>query len=219
MARKKAAKPTPVSVLGKTLESFAVLAGTTITNTGHTILGGNVGVSPGSAITGFPPGIVKAPAGLHADSPLTQQAQAELTAAMSALVTGKVSSTDLSGVNLGGLVLKPGCYHFNSSAQLTGTLTLDSGSDPDASFVFLVGSTLVTAAAAQVHIKGKGPGQGPGQVYWLVGSSATLGADTVFAGNILAETSITLDTGARLTPGRLLARTGAVTLIANNILL
>jgi hypothetical protein len=120
---------------------------------------------------------------------------------------------NLTGKNLGGLTLTPGRYHFDHAAQLTGTLTLNDLGNPDARFDFQIGSTLTTASGSRILIINGGADN----VYWEVGSSATLGSSTVFAGNILAETSISLDSTARVGCGRLLARTGAVTMIDNFI--
>ena len=119
---------------------------------------------------------------------------------------------NLTGLNLGGLTLTPGVYFFSSSAQLTGTLTLDAQGDPNALFVFQIGSTLTTASNSSVVFINGGQGN---NTFWQVGSSATLGTDTAFTGNILALTSITLNTGANINCGRALARNGAVTLDTN----
>jgi uncharacterized repeat protein (TIGR01451 family) len=192
--------------------SFAVLAGTTVTNTGSTTIGGNVGVSPGTAVTGFGPGIVSGGA-IHAGDATATQAEANLATAYGQ-VAGEAVDTQLSGQNLGGLTLTPGVYHFNSAAQLTGTLTLDAQGNPDARFDIQIGTTLVTSYNSAVDIIHGGQAD---NVYFQVGSSATLGADTAFQGNILANTSITLDTGANILEGRALAINGAVTLDTNQV--
>jgi len=201
------------TLLGTTLQTFAVLAGSTVTNTGATVIVGNVGVSPGSAVTGFPPGSVTAPSTIQGNNAVTILAQVQLTAAYTTILNEVGGFTNLTGVDLGGLILTPGRYHFDNSAQLTGTLILDNQNVPDARFDFQIGTTLTTASASRVlFING-----GADNVYWQVGSSATLGSSTVFAGNILANTSITLVTAASIACGRALARSGAVTLDTNFI--
>ena len=198
-----------------TAGNFEVLAGSTVTNTGPSVIdGGDVGVSPGSAITGFPPGIVMPPFTIHAADAVAAQAQTDLTIAYNA-AAGLVPTQNLTGINLGGLTLLPGVYFFSSSAQLTGTLTLNLLGDPNAQFVFQIGSALTTASNSLVMtINGDST---PGcNVFWQVGSSATLGTATAFEGHILALTSITLNTGATLF-GSALARNGAVTLDTNLI--
>jgi outer membrane autotransporter protein len=195
-------------------EDFAVLAGSTVTNTGPTVInGGSVGVWPSLAIVGFPPGLVTPPGTFHAGDGVAELAQTDLTTAYD-FVAGLPSDFDLSGQDLGGLTLSPAVYSFTSSAQLTGVLTLDGQGDPDAEFFFQIGSTLTTASDSAVLLINGANGN---NVYWQVGSSATLGTNTVFAGNILANESITLNTGAVITCGRALARTGAVTL-DNNVI-
>lgn len=203
-------------ILG-TAGRFAVLGGSTVTNTGSSVIaGGNVGVSPGTSITGFPPGTVAAPYTFHAGDAEALQAQTDLTSAYNT-AAGRSPTGVLTGQDLGGLTLSPGVYFFASSAQLTGTLTLDNLGDPLAEFVFQIGSTLTTASnSSVVTING---GAMPGStVFWQVGSSATLGTNTAFEGHILALTSITLTTGATILNGSALARNGAVTLDTNTII-
>lgn len=196
-----------------TAGSFAVLAGSTVTNTGPTIIHGNLGVSPGSAVTGFPPGLVTGGT-IHAADAVALQAQSDLTTAYN-VAAGKTPTQTLTGMDLGGLTLTPGVYFFASEAQLTGTLTLDAQGNPDALFVFQIGSMLTTASSSVVNFINGGQGGSGGSVFWQVGSSATLGTGTAFAGNILALTSITLNTDATIACGRALARNGAVTLDTN----
>jgi outer membrane autotransporter protein len=203
-----------------TVADFAVLGASTVTNTGTSVITGipahpgHVGVSPGSAITGFPPGILTGPgAAFHAADAVAAQAQVDLTTAYTNLV-GRPSSVNLTGQNLGGLTLVPGVYNFDSSAQLTGTLTLNGLGNPNAVFIINIGSTLTTASASRVLLINGAQG---GNVFWRVGSSATLGTTTSFAGDILAQASITLNTGATITCGAAWARTGAVTLDTNTI--
>ena len=193
--------------------AFAVLAGTTVTNTGATIVDGDLGVWAGTAITGFPSGIVNGT--VDASDASAMQAQTDLTTAYN-YAAGQTCGTgnNLSGQDLGGLTLTPGVYCFGSSAQLTGTLTLDAQGEQNAVFIFQMGSTLTTAAGSSVVFTDGGQGS---DVFWQVGSSATLGTTTAFAGNILALTSITLDTGANIQCGSALAQNGAVTMDTNDV--
>jgi len=195
-----------------TAESFGVLAGSTVTNTGASVVVGNLGTSPGTAITGFPPGVVTPPGVIHSADAVAAQAQADLTTAYNA-VAATPTLVDLTGIDLGGLTLTPGVYGFSSSAQLTGTLTLDAQGNPDALFLFKIGSALTTASGSSVVVINGGSAC---NVYWQAGSSATLGTGTAFVGNILALASVTLNSGATLA-GRALARNGAVTLQSNNV--
>ncbi len=197
-----------------TATNFTVLAASTVTNTGPSVInGGSLGVSPGSAVTGFPPGLVQPPGTIQAGNAVALQAQNDVTTAYNNL-TGQPCTSDLTGQDLGGMILTSGVYCFpNTSAQLTGALTLDAAGDPNAVFIFKIGSTLTTASASSVLGTAK---LNPCNVFWQVGSSATLGTGTSFAGNILALASITLNTNANIS-GRALARTGAVTLDTNNI--
>jgi len=193
-----------------TEQSFAVLGGSTVTNTGSSVITGNLGVNPGTAITGFPPGILTGVT--HAADAESLQAQNDTTAAYINLASQSCTS-DLTGQDLGGRTLVPGVYCFSSSAQLTGALTLDAGGDPGAVWVFKTGSTLTTASNSSVLPLN---GAQACNVFWQIGSSATLGTGTSFIGNILALTSITLTTDANIS-GRALARNGAVTMDSNTV--
>jgi uncharacterized protein YhjY with autotransporter beta-barrel domain len=197
-----------------TASSFAVLGGSTVTNTGPTIVVGNLGVSPGTAITGFPPGILVGGTFHNADG-VAASAHADTVTAYNFLA-GEASTMNLTGQTLGVgvLTLTPGVYTFNTSAQLTGTITLNTLGNSNAPFIFQIGSTLTTASGSSVMILGGGSDP---NIFFQVGSSAILGTATTFVGNILALTSITLDTGASISDGRALAINGAVTLDSNNI--
>ena len=193
-----------------TAGSFAVLAGSTVTNTGSSMIGGDMGVWPGSAITGFPPGI-ESVGTIYTADPVAMQAEADLSTAYN-FAAGEACGTVLSG-DLGGRTLTPGVYCYTSSAQLDGTLTLDALGDPSAVFLFQIGSTLMTGSASSVLLTGGGLGS---NLFWQVGSSATLGTASDFAGSILAYASITLTTGADISCGQALAG-AAVTMDTNNV--
>ncbi|MHC5925549.1 ice-binding family protein [Nostoc sp.] len=198
-----------VSILG-TANSFGVLGGSTVTNTGPSLITESLGVSTGSSATGFSPGSVTGT--IFTSDRVAAQAQADNATAYNFLA-GLSSNVDLTGKDLGGLTLTPGVYSFSSSAQLTGTLTLDNLGDPNALFVFQIGSTLTTASnSSVVTTNGEAP-----NVFFQVGSSATLGSGTHFMGNILALTSITLTTGVNIECGRALAQNGAVTMDTNRV--
>jgi ice-binding like protein len=193
-------------------QSFAVLGASTVTNTGPSVITGDVGLSPGTSITGFPPGAISLGT-THAADAVALAAQNSNTNAYN-LLAGQICTMDLSGQNLGGLVLIPGVYCFTSSAQLTGALTLNAQGNANSVFVFKTGSTLTTASNSTVSVINGGVRC---NVFWQIGSSATLGTGTSFAGNILALVSITLNTGANIFNGRALAQTGAVTLDTDQI--
>jgi len=197
-----------------TSESFAVLGGSTVTNTGPSVITGNLGVSPGSSVTGFPPGTVVGGA-IHAADATAAQAQSDLTTAYNT-AAGMPCGVDLTGQNLGGLTLTPNVYCFTTSAQLTGTLTLNLQGNPNSFFLFKIGSTLTTASGSSVVLINTGGAGCPSNVFWQIGSSATLGTGSSFGGNLLALSSVTMTTGAGLT-GRALARNGAVTLDSNTV--
>jgi Ice-binding-like len=201
----QAAQP-PVS-LG-TAAPFAVLAGTTVTNTGPSVISGELGVSPGSAVTGFPPGLSGAE---HAADAVALLAQSGLTTAYLD-AAGRTPAAAVSA-DLGGQTLAPGIYKAASAMSLTGTVTLDGG--PGSVFIFQAGSTLITAPGSTVRLTG---GASACNVFWQAGSSATLGTHTAFTGTILALTSIAVQTGTTVS-GRALARNGAVTLDDSRIAL
>ena len=183
---------------------FAVLAATTITSSGATTVNGNLGASPGTAVTGT----LRVSGMIHAGGPTAAQAQGDLTAAYKAAAGRTAGALTVAG-NLGGLTLTPGLYKSTSSLEISsGDLTLDARGDTNAVFIFQMASTLTTTAGCQVILSG---GAKAANIYWQVGSSATLGTVSVFKGNILASTSITVTTGAAV-EGRVLARTAAITL-------
>jgi hypothetical protein len=193
--------------------TFEVLAGSTVTNTGPTIItGGDLGLSPGSAVTGFPPGTLTTPAVMHVTDPTAATAELDLTTAYlytAGLPGGAVLAGDLSG-----LTFTPGLYTNSSTVMLSaGNVTLDALGDVNAVFIFQIGSTLTTIGSTQVVLAG---GAQAKNVYWQVSSSATLGTNSIFQGTILSLESVTLDTGATLT-GRALARNGAVALDNNTV--
>jgi len=196
-----------------TAGSFGVLAGTTVTNTiTPTIITGNVGVSPGSAVTGFPPGIVVGGT-IHAGDAVAQQAQSDDTIAYLNLA-GRPVTQNLTGQDLGGKTLIAGVYGYTSSAQLTGTLTLDGQGNPNSVFIIKIASGLTTASNSRINLINGAQG---GNVFFQVGASATLGTTTSFTGDILALTSITLNTNASIICGAALARNGQVALDNNTI--
>jgi hypothetical protein len=190
-------------------DNFAVLAGSTVTNTGLSVIIGDLGVSPSTAITGFPPGTVSGT--IHSADTQASNAQADLTTAYNNAV-GQAATTTVS-TDLGGQTLTPGVYNSATTLGLTGVLTLDGQDDSNSVFIFQAGSTLTTASNSQVVLIN---GAQARNVFWQVGSSATIGTNSAFAGTILAYASITVTTGATV-DGRVLALTGAVTLDTNNI--
>lgn len=190
-----------------TAASYSVLGGETVTNTGPSNLQSDLGVAPGTEIVGFPPGEVGG--ATHAGDAQALQAKSDLTTAYNN-AAGQASDAAV-GAELGGQVLTPGVYTASSSTQITGTLTLDAQGDPDAVFIFQVGSALTAASNSRVILLNDAQSC---HVFWQVGSSATIGTSADFVGTILALTSITVNSGADV-EGRALARNGAVTLDNN----
>jgi hypothetical protein len=203
-AQPAAAQTAPVG-LG-TAASFAVLAGTTVTNTGPSVISGDLGVSPGTAVTGFPPGSVSNGT-IHTADGVAGDAQSDLTTAYND-AAGRSPTASVPAFIGAGQTLAPGVYKASSSLDVGGSLTLDAGGDPDAVFIFQAPSTLITDSASSVILT---DGAQACNVFWQVGSSATLGTNSAFTGSILALTSISVDTGDTIA-GRVLARNGAVTL-------
>ncbi len=191
--------------------NFAVLAGSTVTSTGATVVHGDLGVSPGTAVTGFPPGTIVGT--LHAGDAAAADAETDLTIAYND-AAGRSTAPVLVSGNLGGMTLSPGLYKSSSSLEISaGDLTLDAQGNANAVFIFQMASTFVTTSGRQVILAG---GAQAANIFWQVGSSATIGTTSVIKGNILADQSISLQTGATL-DGRALARIAAVTMDSNLI--
>jgi hypothetical protein len=199
--------------------NFTVMAASAITNTGPTTITGNLAISPNkaSSVTGFPPGVVTG--AKDEDNAVAIKAQTDLVTTYNDAAHA-TPFKNMSGVNLGGKTLTPGVYHFSSSAQLTGTLTLNGEGRSSSLFIFQIGSALTTASHSRVALIGRANSC---NVFWQVTSSATLGTGTSFQGNLIALTSITMTTGATIgagggvNGGRALARSGALTLDSNVI--
>jgi type VI secretion system secreted protein VgrG len=210
-----------VSARAGTIDGFAVLGSSTVTNTGPTTIFGNIGLSPGSSITGL--GSITLTGVVDIANSAAGTGQSDASAAYSAwapLSSQPGGSVNLSGDDLGALghALAPGVYWFSSSAQLTGALQLNAGGLDNQSWTFVIYSTLTTASASSVEIINTGSvGEYTGNITWIVGSSATLGTTTAFLGTIIADVSDTLNTAATVGCGGVIALTGAVTLDNNTI--
>lgn len=197
-------------VLGSA-DSFGVLGGSTVTNTGPSVVDQNLGVAPGTAITGFPPGSVLGT--VYDDNAVASQAEADALTGYNSLASMALTQT-LTGQDLGGLTLDSGVYFFATTAQMTGQLTLDFQDMNNETIVFQIGSGLTTATGSSVLVINPGTDD---QVYWQVGSSATLGTATDFYGSIIADASVMLNTGATITCGRAIGLNGAVTMETNTV--
>jgi len=192
-------------------DGFVVLAGSTVTSTGPTSVTGDLGVSPGSAVTGFGPGTIVGVQ--HIADPTAAQGEADLTTAYNDAAGRTLCPITISG-NLGGQTLTPGLYKSTSSLEISsGDLTLNAQGNPDAVFIFQMASTLTTTSGRQVILSGAAKST---NVFWQVGTSATLGSTSAFQGTVMADQAITMETGATLN-GRVLARIAAVTLDTNII--
>ena len=199
-----------VSLAGSS--GLVILAGSSITSTGATNITGDIGLSPGSSIGGFPPGILNG--AQHINDVISDQAKLDLTAAYND-AAGRTSTdiVTLSG-NIGGLTLTPGLYKSTSSLAISsGDLTFDAKGNAEAIFIIQIATTLTTTSGRKVILSG---GALVSNIYWQVGSSATFGTTSVFKGTVMAMQSIKLNTGATL-EGRALARTGAITMAGNTI--
>lgn len=213
-----APKSAPLSITLGSAGDFAVLAYTAVENAGGTAVhGGDIGTSHGPEIVGFPPGVVEPPHTTRAADDAALQAHTDLNTAYDTVAAMQLTH-DLSGQDLGGLTLLPGVYRFSEGATLNGTLTLKDQDDLNAQFIFQIGTTLTTADNSSIiSINGGATTWVKGAVFWQVGDSATLGADSAFAGNILARSDITMNSDASIRDGRVLSQFGDVTLDTNRI--
>jgi hypothetical protein len=191
---------------------FAVLAGAAVTSTGETVITGDLGLSPGTSVGGFPPGILNGT--LRINDEIANKSKLDLTTAFND-AAGRTSKdmVTLDG-NIGGLTLTPGLYKSTSSLEISsGDVTFDAKGDADAVFIIQIASTFTTTPGRKVILSGSASAS---NIFWQVSSSASFGTTTVMKGTIMALESITFDTGATL-DGRALARNGAVTMEGNTI--
>lgn len=192
--------------------TFAILAGSAISSTGATNITGDMGLSPGSSIGGFPPGILVGTQ--HINTTVANQAKLDLTAAYND-AAGRTATdiVTLSG-NIGGLTLTPGLYKSTSSLAISsGDVTFNAMGNANAVFIIQIASTFTTTSGRKVILSG---GAQASNIYWQVGTSATFGTTSVMKGNVLAMQAITFNTGASL-DGKALARTSAVVMAGNTI--
>jgi hypothetical protein len=192
--------------------NFALLAGSAITNTGATVITGDLGLSPGTSVGGFPPGILNGTK--HINDSIVNQAKLDLTTEYND-AAGRTSTdiVTLSG-NIGGLTLTSGLYKSTSSLAISsGDLTFDAKGNADAVFIIQIASSLTTTSGRKVILSG---GALSSNIFWQVGSSATFGTTSVFKGTVMAMQSITFNTGATL-DGKAFARTGGITMAGNTI--
>ena len=200
----------PVTLAGAS--SFSILAGSAISSTGATTITGDLGLSPGTSVGGFPPGILNGTK--HINDPIVTQAKLDLTAAYNNAVGRTCTDRVTLSGNIGGLRLTPGLYKSNSSLAISsGDLTLDAKGNANAVFIIQIASSLTTTSGRKVILAG---GALASHVFWQVGSSATFGTTSVFKGTLLVMQSVTFNTGATL-DGRALTRTGGITMAGNAI--
>ncbi len=202
-------------------QNYSIISYAGVTNSGLTTINGNIALSPLNTITGFSfsspagPGVVTGV--VHYNDGPAILAQANAMTAYNTLAGMAYSpANNLTGFDLGGMTLTPGVYHFDTSVGLTGNLTLNTLEDPNAVFVFQIGSTLTAAVGSSLTVTGAGAGNDP-NIFWQVGSSATLNTGAAFSGNILAAASVSFGTGSSLVNGRAIALGGAVTLLSNSV--
>ena len=207
--RNTSASKQPAGVPLASVASFGVLAGSTVTNAGLSVVDGNLGVSPGTSITGFPPGVINGSS--YAGGPVAAQAQADLAKAYNN-VAARPNPSPLPA-DIGGMTITPGLYVAPVTLGISGTVTLDGKNNPNSEFIFQIPSTLTTAVNSAVVLTNQANAC---NIFWQVGSSATLDTASTFSGSILAAASVSLGTGSSVT-GRVLAESGAVTLLDNAI--